>query len=296
MSRTIPTISIVTPSFNQAEFLGETMESVLSQDYPRLEYVVIDGGSTDGSVEIVERQANRLHYWVSEKDRGHADALNKGFARTSGEIMAWINSDDKYLPWTFEVVAEIFATFPHINWISGLPSGWSSRGFLTESRRSPKNVFDYLLGRYQWIQQESVFWRRSLWDKAGGRINPDYRFMVDGELWSRFFVHDDLYSVDCILGGYRKHGTNRAAAHYAECLAEMERAIATMEANCSPGIRTSASRLRALHRVKSIPGIHYLPITGVGRALLPATVNGASYRNLFFENDRWNERRLPFAV
>src|SRR5215469_5586779 len=97
----LPKISIVTPSFNQAEFLEETIRSVLDQNYPNLEYVVVDGGSTDGSVDIIKKYAHRLAWWVSEPDDGQYAAINKGFKHSSGEIMAWINSDDKYLPWTF---------------------------------------------------------------------------------------------------------------------------------------------------------------------------------------------------
>src|SRR3954464_13703841 len=97
--RALPRISIVTPSFNQARFLPETIRSVLGQNYPDLEYVVIDGGSTDGSAEVIRRHEDRLAQWVSEKDAGQYDAINKGFARTSGEIMGWLNSDDLYTPW-----------------------------------------------------------------------------------------------------------------------------------------------------------------------------------------------------
>src|SRR5438132_13711050 len=105
----VPRITVVTPSFNQAEFLERTLRSVLDQGYPNLEYVVIDGGSTDGSVDTIRRYADRLAYWVAQPDSGQYDAINKGFQRTSGEVMAWINSDDKYAPWAFAVAAEVFA-------------------------------------------------------------------------------------------------------------------------------------------------------------------------------------------
>lgn len=292
----LPTISIVTPSFNQATFLEETMASVLSQKYPRLEYVVIDGGSTDGSVEIIKKHVLALHYWVSEKDSGHAEAINKGFSHTSGEIMAWINSDDKYLPWTFEVVAEIFATFPQVNWICGFNSWWSSRGFMTAAARNPKNIYDYLLGNYRWIQQESVFWRRSLWERAGGRINPDFKLMVDGDLWSRFFLYDDLYSVDCILAGYRVHGANRAKENHARCLAEMEQAITEMKGKCPPEVLQVYSRLKMLKDLKQAPVLGHLPVSGIGRRLRPVAFGEAAYRNLAFEDGRWQERRLPFSL
>lgn len=292
----LPTISIVTPSFNQAEFLEETIQSVLSQKCPRLEYVVIDGGSTDHSVEIIKNHSKHLHYWVSEKDDGHGHALNKGFAHTSGEIMAWINSDDKYMPWTLEVVGEIFSLFPHVNWISGFPSFWSSKGFLTSAVRLPKNIYDFLLGNYRWIQQESVFWRRSLWEKAGGTINQDFNYMVDGDLWSRFFLLDELYSVDCILSGYRIHSTNRAKDNHAKCLAEMERAIAAMKRKCPEDVLQTYSTLSTVSRIKKAPLLNHLPVSELGRKLMSATFGKASYKNLFFEDGRWTERQLPFSL
>jgi glycosyltransferase involved in cell wall biosynthesis len=221
-------ISVVTPSFNQSEFVAETLDSVLSQNYPGLEYIVIDGASTDGSREIIERYRSRLHYFVSEPDLGHGNALNKGLSRATGEIMAWLNSDDKYLPWTLQTVSEIFAQFPDINWIVGTTAWWNDRGAMTGARNIYKNVFDYLYGDFRWIQQESVFWRKALWQRAGGRLNESYKLMVDGELWTRFFRLDELWHVHCILSGYRVHKTNRAAQRRDECLAEMHKAIEAM--------------------------------------------------------------------
>src|SRR5262249_42906894 len=153
-------ISIVTPSFNQAAFVEQTIQSVLNQNYPDLEYIVIDGGSTDGSRDIIQKYESRLTHFVSEPDRGHANALNKGFAKSSGEIMAWLNSDDMYFPWTFKTVSEIFEQFPNVNWLAGMKAFWNDRGVLLGSGQSLFNLFDYLAGNYRWIQQESVFWRR----------------------------------------------------------------------------------------------------------------------------------------
>jgi glycosyltransferase involved in cell wall biosynthesis len=221
-------ISIVTPSFNQARFVEETINSVLGQNYENLEYVVIDGGSTDGSDALIEKYRRYLHYYVSEPDLGHGNALNKGFSQTTGHIMAWLNSDDKYLPWTFRTVSEIFEEHPDINWIVGTHGFWNDRGALTNTNEFFRNIVDYLSGQQRYIQQESVFWRRSLWEKAGGYIDESYRLMVDGELWCRFFALDRLWHVRCVLSGYRMHAGNRGRVFDEDCTAEMKRAIAAL--------------------------------------------------------------------
>lgn len=217
-----PKISIITPSFNQGQFLEETIQSVLDQNYPNLEYIIIDGGSTDNSVEIIKKYEQQLSYWVSEPDRGHGHALNKGFARATGEIMAWINSDDKYLPWTFETVAEVFTVLPEVEWIQGNPATWDEKGRLVTSRTGQKNLIDFLIGNYAWIQQESTFGRRSLWERSGGYIDEHYQYMIDGELWSRFFLSAELFRADRIIGGFRHHDSNRSRENLSLCRAEME--------------------------------------------------------------------------
>jgi glycosyltransferase involved in cell wall biosynthesis len=231
-----PTISIVTPSYNQAAFLEETMQSVLTQNYPNVEYVVIDGGSSDGSVDIIRRHQNRLAYWISEPDKGQYDAINKGFARTSGEIMGWLNSDDKYTPWTFSVVADIFSTFPHVEWITSVhPISWNAKGQAMSVRYSGGfNRTSFLKGGNlpekgwygrEWIQQESTFWRRSLWERAGGCLDTSLNVAADFELWARFYQHADLHGVVALLGGFRDHGDQRSVHHREEYLAEADRIL-----------------------------------------------------------------------
>jgi len=232
----LPVISIVTPSFNQARFLGETMESVLSQNYPKLEYLVVDGGSRDDSVEIIRRHAARLSWWVSEPDGGMYDAINKGFAHSTGEIMAWLNSDDRYFPWTLSVVGELFATFPEIEWITtNFPAAWDSQGRLVNCvHADPYRSRSILRGRFlpgggwfsrSWIQQESTFWRRSLWERAGGRLNTQYPLAADFELWLRFAQHASLVGVDTLLGGFRVHPDQQSRNRFEQYWAEAEAAL-----------------------------------------------------------------------
>jgi glycosyltransferase involved in cell wall biosynthesis len=204
--RVQPRISVVTPSYNQAEFIEATLRSIVSQDYPGLEYVVIDGGSTDGSQDIIERFEASLAYWVSEPDEGHAHALNKGFAHTTGDIMCWLNSSDMYYPWTFATVAEIFAQLPRVQWITGVGSMFDKTDRPRAIGSAPGvNVYDILAGDYRCIQQESVFWRRSLWEEAGGRLDQTLRCAADLDLWLRFLRVAPLYGVGTVLGGFRVH-------------------------------------------------------------------------------------------
>lgn len=219
-----PRISIVTPSFNQGAYLEATLRSVLDQGYPNLEYLVLDGGSTDESVAIIERYADRLDYWVSERDGGQYDALNRGLQRSSGAIMGWLNSDDKLMPWALSVVAEVFRAFPEVEWITGgFPVQWNAAGQAVRCGVKlgySRELFlrgGYLPGRpwfaRGYLQQESTFWRRSLWERAGGSIDATLRYAGDFELWARFFTHAEPVVVGALLGGIRKHGVQKTAQY-----------------------------------------------------------------------------------
>ncbi|MBI5164221.1 MAG: glycosyltransferase [Magnetospirillum sp.] len=212
---TLPTISLVTACLNQAPFIRQTVESVLGQGYPALEYLVQDGGSSDGTREILADYGDRLTL-VGEPDRGLYDALNRGFARSSGEVMGYLNGDDIHLPWTLSVVGEIFSSFPEVEWVSTLhPLAMDERGRVVRcrTRREAFSVADFLRGGtlpapqrpgVMWIQQESTFWRRSLWERAGCRFDDTLRAAGDFELWGRFFSLASLVGVDTPLAAFRR--------------------------------------------------------------------------------------------
>lgn len=213
LTDTVPVFSIVTPSYNQAQFLEECIDSVLGQGYPNLEYVIMDGGSTDGSCDIIKKYEKYLTYWQSCPDGGQYQALHEGFKHTSGEVMAWLNADDKYHPLAFAKVASTLVRNPDVRWLTGRMCYWDAAGDLTKISSSHP-VFSrlkYLSGHFDkpYIQQESTFWRRSLWQEAGSALGTHYRLAEDLGLWCRFFRHAPLYTLDACLGGYRYYGDQR---------------------------------------------------------------------------------------
>ena len=178
-------ISVVTPSFNHAEFLEETILSVLGQVYPDLEYMVIDGNSTDGTQEILERYTGQLAYVQSRPDRGQTDALIQGFGRATGEILAWLNSDDVYERHTLREVARWFMDNPDHRFIYG-DATWVDRrgGVIGRKREMGFNRFVWLR-TYNYIPQPSAFWRRDLYDEVGG-LDPTFDLAMDSDLFARF--------------------------------------------------------------------------------------------------------------
>jgi len=205
-------VSIITPSFNQATYLERTIRSVLEQDYPSIEYIVVDGASTDGSVDLIRKYEDKLSWWISEKDSGQADAVNKGLAKAKGDILAWLNSDDYYLPDVVTKVVQAFRDNPDAVIIYGDLLAVDENG-QTLNRLTYKQLsLDDLLC-FQIIGQPAVFFRHSVYDKIGG-LDASYHFLLDHQYWIRMALHGNILHVPQLWAAarYHKDAKNRAKA------------------------------------------------------------------------------------
>lgn len=240
-----PRVSIITPSYNQAAYLEQTLRSVLEQDYPDLEYLVADGASTDGSVEIIRRYAPRLAWWVSEKDSGQGEAINKGFARASGEIVAWINSDDYYLPGAIAAAVQAFESHPEVGLVFGDVVSIDGAG-------QPINVMTYgswglaELARFNIIGQSSVFLRRSVLEQAG-LLDTSYHMLLDHHLWLRVARQTGILYVPQRWSAARYHAEAKNLAQPARFAQEAYRLVGWMqsEAGLPDLYRTDRRRIWA---------------------------------------------------
>jgi glycosyltransferase involved in cell wall biosynthesis len=265
----MPLISIITPSFNQARYLEQTIRSVLGQDYPRIEYIVVDGASTDGSVEIIKKydgrggvvppnsgertsplQTRTISFWVSEKDSGQADAINKGLARAKGEIVAWLNSDDYYLPNAVSAAVKVFEENPEVVLVYGNMLAVDERGNPFNTLRYKQLTLQDLLC-FQIIGQPAVFFRQSVLEKIG-LLDTTFHFLLDHHLWIRIAQHGKILHVNQTWAAARYHAEAKNRAKAAEFGREAFRILdwAEGQAGLAESIRPVERRARAsAHRV-----------------------------------------------
>jgi glycosyltransferase involved in cell wall biosynthesis len=201
-------ISIVTPSYNQGAFLEKTIKSVLDQNYPDLEYIVIDGGSTDNSIEIINKYADKLSYYISELDSGQSNAINKGFIRATGDILAWINSDDQYYPGVLQKIAMEFENNPSVDLIYGYHND------INEKEEVVRKGFHIPFSRHTFkigfgICQPTSFWRRRIWDKCGP-LDVQLHYCMDYDFYAKALKCGFIFkSIRLLVCKFRYHKSNK---------------------------------------------------------------------------------------
>jgi len=245
MTSSSPLVSIITPSYNQAKYLEDTIRSVLDQDYPNLEYIVVDGASTDGSVGIIRKYEDKLAWWVSEKDRGQAEAINKGLARTKGEIVAWLNSDDICLPGAISSAVKVFEEHPDVVLVYGNMLAVDENGeTINILRYHQLNLEDLLC--FQIIGQPAVFFRREALENAG-ELDLTYHFLLDHHLWLRLALQGRILHVDETWAAARYHAEakNRAAFRILDWAHQTQPELASVLTKFERRARASAHRVDA---------------------------------------------------
>ena len=249
-----PKISIVTQCFNREKYIAETIESVISQGYPNLEYIVIDDGSTDKSWEIIQRYKDKLTYieQLPGQRSSPIEAYNYGLSKTTGEIMATLNDKNKYMPKSLFAVAKVFSRFPEVEWITGIGLLLDADGIITGVLPVRRDFYEHMI-RVPWnIQHESTFWRRSLWERTGAQFDPEFPWAFDLGLWRKFFFAAKLYHLNTILGAYRKLPTAQSSARKEEFYAYCDKARNDMRARATTADLAYTELYRALRLMKPL--------------------------------------------
>jgi glycosyltransferase involved in cell wall biosynthesis len=238
-------VSVVTPSFNQSSYLEQTIRSVLEQDYSDIEYIVIDGASIDGSVDIIKKYSPRLAYWISEKDLGQADAINKGMRRAKGEIVAWLNSDDYYLPGAVKSAVAAFESNPQAVMVYGNMLAVDQTGQTINQLHYHSLTLEDLLC-FQIIGQPAVFFRRTAFEKADG-LDTSFHFMLDHQLWIKLAAQGSMVHVNQTWSAARYHPLAKNRLKAAEFGREAFRILdwAETQPNLVPILKRVQRRARA---------------------------------------------------
>jgi glycosyltransferase involved in cell wall biosynthesis len=220
----MPRVSIVTPSYNQAPFLDATIRSVLEQDYPNIEYIICDGGSTDGSVDIIRSYEGRLAWWCSEKDSGQSEAINKGLLRATGDIVAWLNSDDLYLNHAISKIVNGFQVSPDATLIYGDLQVIDEHSRIIGKHPAKPYIFTEQLTHKSIIPQPAAFWRRKVLDDVG-LLREDLHYAMDYEYWVRIGLRFPIVYYPSLLAQFRVAGTNKSSAQSIKWRAEIFRIL-----------------------------------------------------------------------
>ena len=215
-------VSIVTPSYNQDRYIEDTIQSVLAQDYPQIEYRIVDGGSTDNTVGVIRKYESKLAGWVSEKDKGQTDAINKGFAQAKGDILAWINSDDTYEPGAVSAAVRYLQEHPDVGMVYGDCNFIDASGDVIGKFNAAQTSYSLLRQGYSHIPQQTMFFRAELWRQVGP-LDPSFYFAMDYDLWTRIAARAEIKYVPQTWANFRLHGSGKTLLADDRCWPEMLR-------------------------------------------------------------------------
>ncbi|MBD3390436.1 MAG: glycosyltransferase [Chitinivibrionales bacterium] len=263
-----PAISIVTPSFNQGAFIEKTIRSVLLQGYPNLEYVIMDGGSTDGSVDIIKKYEPWLTSWVSEKDPGQAAAINKGFARTTGAILGWLNSDDIYLPGALAKVAETAAANPDASAFAGKGRHVDARGRILYDYAANDISFEGLVHGRAFVHQPSCFFTKEVFERVGG-LDESLFIPMDLDLWLKISRAGRFAAIPARIAEDLAHPDAKCVSDKYDLLHTAERIVVLARYDESVAKEEILNMLRFIRKTTSLP--FYKPLRGIYRRLFGAT-------------------------
>lgn len=249
-----PKISIVTQCFNREQYVAETIESVLSQNYPNLEYIVIDDGSTDRSWEIIQQYKNKLAY--AERLSSNRDtpvpAINYGFSKATGDVFGWLSSKNILMPKSLFTLAQVFTDLPEVEWVTGIGAIIDGEGKIINVIPVRKDFYEHMVGTQSNIQQESTFWRRSLWEKTGGKLNEEL-VAFDIDLWStKFFLNAKLYHLNTLIGAYRKSPISFSTLRRATFIMHIENARKELRHRASKKELLFAELFRIIRYLKPV--------------------------------------------
>ena len=222
MPESSPLVTIVTPSFNQAAYLEETIQSVLGQTYPNIEYILVDGASTDDTLQIIKRYEKKLSRWISELDKGQTDAINKGFALAKGEILGWINSDDTLLPNAVEEAVAFLTEYPQVGLVYGNANYIDGKSRVIGRFPARQTDLEKLRRGYVHIPQQASFFRKNLWDQVGP-LDDSFFFAMDYDLWTRLAAVSELKYVQNLWANFRLHADAKTIEADDRCWPEMLR-------------------------------------------------------------------------
>jgi glycosyltransferase involved in cell wall biosynthesis len=223
MSNQNELVSIVTPSYNQVEYLRATIDSVLEQDYANTEYIIVDGGSKDGSDTLIREYEHRLAWWVSERDEGQTDAINKGFARARGQILAWLNSDDTYQAGAIAAAVKYLQEHPEVGMVYGDANYIDERGRVIGKFPAAQTDYRRLRKGFVHIPQQASFFRVDLWREVGP-LDPSFYFAMDYDLWVRIASKTKIkYLSGQTWANFRLHTSGKTISADDRCWPEMLR-------------------------------------------------------------------------